>query len=197
MRPLWNHNIHYHPLLIEAVPQGASRVLDVGCGEGMLARALRAKAAHVIGIDLDAPSLALARDADRDGIEYVEGDFLTYPFEPASFDVLVSVATLHHVDAATGLRRMAELLKPGGVLAIVGLARDAALGDYALAVAAVLANRVKRLTVQHWVHPSPIVWPPPETWAATRAIAERELRGMRWRRHLYWRYSIVWTKPRS
>ena len=38
----WNHNIHYHRLILDAVPPGARRALDVGCGEGTLARQLRA-----------------------------------------------------------------------------------------------------------------------------------------------------------
>lgn len=34
----WNHNVHLHPVVLDAVPTGAQRGLDVGCGEGMLAR---------------------------------------------------------------------------------------------------------------------------------------------------------------
>ena len=196
-RARWNHNLHYHRLLLDAVPAGAARVLDVGCGEGTLARALRARAAHVVGIDLDAASLAHARAAGSDGIEYVHGDVRTVPFELASFDAVVSVATLHHMDATAGLRRMVALLRPGGVLAILGLARDAAPLDYALSAVAVVASRAHRLVRRHWEHPSPKVWPPPETWASMRAIAARELPGHRWRRHLLWRYSLVWTKPRA
>ena len=56
----WNHNIHYHPILLAAVRPGG-HVLDVGCGEGMLTRALAGTAASVIGIDMHAPSIELAR----------------------------------------------------------------------------------------------------------------------------------------
>jgi hypothetical protein len=34
MRRRWNHNIHYHPVLLEAMPARRERALDVGCGEG-------------------------------------------------------------------------------------------------------------------------------------------------------------------
>jgi len=34
----WNHNIHYHRRILGAIPENAQRALDVGCGEGMLAR---------------------------------------------------------------------------------------------------------------------------------------------------------------
>ncbi|WP_326643526.1 methyltransferase domain-containing protein [Nonomuraea fuscirosea] len=57
----WNHNIHYHPRILRAVPDGAKSALDVGCGEGTLARELRRVVPHVTGIDPDAAVLGLAR----------------------------------------------------------------------------------------------------------------------------------------
>ena len=120
----WNHNLHYHRVILAAVPDGARRSLDVGCGEGMLARDLRRLVAHVTGIDRDAASIDVARREDGGtGVEYVVGDFMTHPFEPGSFDHIASIAALHHMDAAAALHRMRELLAPGGTLAIVGLAR--------------------------------------------------------------------------
>ena len=191
----WNHNIHYHPLVLAAVPPGCERALDVGCGEGMLARALRARAAHVTGIDLDAASIAAAQSAGGDGIEYVQDDFATHPFEPASFDFVASVAMLHHVDMTAGLERMRALLRPGGTLAVVGLARSRWPADLPRDVAAVIAHRVLAATRSHWEHPSPIVWPPPESYASAQRIAERVLPGVAVRRHLLWRYTLRWTKP--
>ena len=52
-------------------------------------------------------------------------DFLEYPFEHESFDFITSVATLHHMDATAALTRMRTLLRPGGALAIPGLAPSA------------------------------------------------------------------------
>src|SRR5262249_17023706 len=63
----WNHNPHYHGLILEAIPPGCQRVLDVGCGEGMLARQLARLVPHVVGLDSDAASLGLARRQDPDG----------------------------------------------------------------------------------------------------------------------------------
>ncbi|MGH3801121.1 MAG: hypothetical protein ACRDTD_13480 [Pseudonocardiaceae bacterium] len=37
----WNHNLHYHSMILNAVADGSVRALDVGCGEGTLARQLR------------------------------------------------------------------------------------------------------------------------------------------------------------
>lgn len=121
----WNHNLHYHRSILGSLRGGCESALDVGCGEGVLTRQLRRQVAHVVGIDLDEGSIRLAEQQSRpDDISYVIGNVLTYPFEPASFAAVTSVATLHHLDAEAGLRRMAELLRPGGTLAVVGLAPE-------------------------------------------------------------------------
>jgi len=97
----WNHNTHYYPLVLAAVPDGCRRALDVGCGEGMLARELAARVPQVVGIDKHEPSIALAREQGPDGrVEYVLGDFLEYPFPAASFGLVSCVAALHHLDPA-------------------------------------------------------------------------------------------------
>ena len=134
--PRWNHNTHYHPLILGAVPDGCRRSLDVGCGEGMLARDLRRVVPHVTGIDRDAASIDVARRQDAGGdVEYVVGDFMTHPFAPGSFDHIASIAALHHMDAAAALERMRGLLAPGGTLAIVGLARNRYPADLPFALA--------------------------------------------------------------
>jgi 2-polyprenyl-3-methyl-5-hydroxy-6-metoxy-1,4-benzoquinol methylase len=193
----WNHNIHYHGLVLGALPRGCRRVLDVGCGEGMLTRRLHGRAEQVTGIDVDEPSIGLARRqaSARSGIEYVVGDVLAHPFEPASYDAVVSVAALHHMDARSALECMGQLLRPGGILAVIGLARSRSLADVPYDLAGVLANRAARAG-RAWFEPaSPVVWPPPETHRAMRRIAEEVLPGARWRRRLYFRYSLVWTRP--
>jgi len=193
----WNHNIHYYPLVLAAVPPGCQRVLEVGCGEGMLARQLACRVPRVVGIDQDTASIELARRQGPDGqVEFVCGDFLTHPFPLASFGLIACVAALHHMDAAAALTRMGQLLVPGGILVIVGLARSRP-PDLPWEAAAVIANLGHRATKGYWQHPSPIVWPPPHTYRQIRALAGEALPGVRFRRHLLWRYSLVWAKPAS
>jgi len=190
----WNHNLHYHPLILGAVPQGCRRSLDVGCGEGMLARELRQVVPYVTGIDRDAASIELARRQDED-IEFILGDFLTHPFEAASFDLIASIAVLHHMDATVALERMRHLLAPGGTLAIVGLARNRYPADLPFAVAGAVGHRIHRLSKPCWEDSAPRLWPPPDSFAQTRRLARRLLPGVRYRRLLLFRYSLVWTKP--
>src|SRR5690554_7950964 len=114
MASTWNHNTHFHPLALGGV-SSSTRALDVGCGEGLLTRELRAAgAAAVLGVDLSPEMVAEARErAGRDpGLEYLVADFLAMPVTE-QFDLVTCVATLHHVDLATGLRRLRELTAPG------------------------------------------------------------------------------------
>lgn len=127
-RPRWNHNIHFHPVVLSAIPDGARSALDVGAGDGMLAADLRHRIADVTAIDVDAAVLARAAAVHPD-VAWVEGDVLTHDFG-RTFDVVASVAVIHHFpDLRAGLRRLAALTAPGGVLVIVGLARGSTVGD--------------------------------------------------------------------
>lgn len=141
----WNHNIHYHRVILDAIPSGCRRALDVGCGEGTLTRQLRQLIPEVVGIDADDASITSARDhPDAGDIQYVEGDALAYEFDPTSFDLITSAASLHHMDAERALIHLRSLLRPGGVLAVIGLARSSPI-DWPLDLAAVAANCVRRL----------------------------------------------------
>jgi SAM-dependent methyltransferase len=191
----WNHNLHYHSVIVDAIPTGAQRALDVGCGEGILTRVLRAWVPSVTGLDIDAPSLELARRQGPADVDYVLGDLLTHPLEPRSFDVVTCVAALHHLDFAAGLRRMADLTAPGGVLAAVGVARRRLPHDLPWDVIGAVTTRVLRHRHGEWHTPAPKTWPPPLTFEQHRRVAAELLPGARFRRHILWRWSLVWRRP--
>lgn len=192
----WSHNVHYHPVVLRALPAGCERVLDVGCGEGALARELSRVVPHVTAIDLDGPIIDVAREeAAADTVHYVFGDFMTHGFEPESFDAVASIATLHHMDTAPALERMRTLLRPGGRLALVGLARSRHPIDLPFDLAGVVGTRLRRLREPYREVKAPTIWPPPETYRGMKRIAERILPGVRYRRHMYFRFSLVWRKP--
>lgn len=195
-RGRWNHNIHYARQLLGFVPGSAHDALDVGCGEGWLARELRRRVHHVVGIDPDAASIRAARElGEAVGIEYLLGDVLAYPFQPESFDVVMAVASLHHVPEQEGLQRMADLLRPGGFLGVVGLARTRSIRDLAFDLVGLVATRVHAHTKGYWETPAPKVWPPPHTYGELRRLSASILPGRTFRRGAMWRYVLTWTKP--
>lgn len=192
----WNHNIHYHPVVLAALPERCQSALDVGCGEWILTRQLREQVRQVVGIDLDERSIRLAEQRTHDlDIQYIVDDVLTHPFAAGSFEAVASVATLHHLDADAGLRRMADLVAPGGALIVVGLARSRLPRDLHWEVAALLAHRLQARRRGLWEHSAPTVWPPPLTFAQMKRLSAALLPGAVFRRHTLWRYSIVWNKP--
>lgn len=190
-RAPWNHNIHLHGVVTAAVPHGATSALDVGTGDGLLARELRDAVPDVTAVDVDGEVLARAA-MDRPDIAWVPGDIMRLDLG-RSFDVVASVATIHHLpDLTAGLSRLRDLTAPGGALVVIGLARPSSLGDHLLGVIGALQHRwyVRRRTL--WEHSAPTVWPPPHTYREVRVCAAEVLPGMIWRRHPMWRYSVVW-----
>ena len=196
MARFWNANTYYHRLILAELPPDAVRILDVGCGDGMLTAELAdAGVPQVVGLDVDQPVLDRAR-ARHEGkaIEWMRGDVLVAAFEPDSFDAVVSVAAIHHMDATESLARFARLVKRGGTVAIVGIAANA-WSDLPLAAVGMTLRQVLGLVHGQWNHSAPTCWPPPLTYGEMKALSARVLPGVRYRRHWLGRYSLVWRKP--
>jgi len=113
---------------------GGDRVLDVGCGTGVVAReAARRVGAEgrVVGLDLNPRMLAVARRLAPE-IEWRQGDAGDLPFEDGSFDLVASqYAAMFFPDPALALREMWRVLAPGGRLAVAVCGPLADAGGYA------------------------------------------------------------------
>jgi len=99
------------------------RVLDVGCGGGILAEALAREGAHVTGVDPSEKSLAVARAhaaRSRLTIDYRTGTAEDLPAAGSTFDLVFAVDVLEHVDdLERSLTAFARLLAPGSALAFL------------------------------------------------------------------------------
>lgn len=191
----WNHDIAYHGLVLRAVPVGARRALDVGSGDGALARALAAVVPEVWALDPDAPTLARAAAEDRgQGVRYIHGDLCTTPLPDAAFDLVAAVASLHHMDERAALGRMASLLRPGGRLVVIGVGRADLPHDLPYEVVGAVLNRLYQATRGFWRSGAP-TRPPTRSYADMRRLAEAALPDVRYRRHVLFRYSLLWTRP--
>ncbi len=191
---IWNHNLQYQQVLLDAIPDGCRAALDVGCGQGFLLKHLAARATTVIGIDQHAPSLAEAaeRTAGLPNVQLVEADVMTHDLGQ-TFDAVLSIAVVHHLPLEPGLVRMRELTAPGGVLGVVGLARSTSLRDYARDGVGAVETRLRRLRRPHTMVTAPVC-DPEETYDDVRTVAAAVLPGARFRRHNLFRYSLIWTR---
>jgi SAM-dependent methyltransferase len=102
-----------------------NKILDVGCGTGVLAREALRRVGHegqVVGLDLNEGMLAVAARTEP-RIEWRVGDAASLPFEDASFDVVVSqFALMYFPDRVASLSEMWRARAPGGRLAIAAWA---------------------------------------------------------------------------
>jgi demethylmenaquinone methyltransferase / 2-methoxy-6-polyprenyl-1,4-benzoquinol methylase len=101
-----------------------ARVLDLCCGTGDMAFALRRQSptARVIGADFAHAMLQLARkkSGDSDAIFWIEGDALQLPFPDQSFDLVTSAFGFRNLaDYDAGLKEIYRVLRPGGEYGIL------------------------------------------------------------------------------
>jgi SAM-dependent methyltransferase len=99
------------------------RILDAGCGTGenleCLQSAVGAKGA-VLGIDLSAAHVAVARAGNSAGIEVMQGDLMHAELAPASFDLIWCANTIHHMsDPLLAIQKMTPSLRPRGRIALL------------------------------------------------------------------------------
>lgn len=112
---------HYRPLRDAVVdllvPLKATRLLDIGCGEGYYTHAMTAAAADVVGLDIAKPAIQLAARCFR-GVTWVVASGASIPLADASIDVVCNLFTQLHV------AEMLRVLVAGGHVLVVTPAPD-------------------------------------------------------------------------
>ncbi|MGH9709671.1 MAG: class I SAM-dependent methyltransferase, partial [Candidatus Acidiferrales bacterium] len=113
--------------LLELIaPSGNERALDVACGPGTLARIFAPRVRWIGGLDLTPAMLERARkDAAATHIENfrpLRGNALGMPFHAATFDIVITSYSIHHLpDAVAAIREIARILKPGGKFGLLDM----------------------------------------------------------------------------
>ncbi|MFE3181819.1 class I SAM-dependent methyltransferase [Streptomyces violascens] len=117
--------LHVVDEALRGAPHG--RLLDVGCGPGMLVRRLldiRPGDFQITGIDRS-PAMIEAATArakgSGDDIEFRVARVEEMPFPDRHFDVVVAMGVLEYTDAAGGLREIARVVRPGGLVVVTML----------------------------------------------------------------------------
>ena len=192
----WNHNTAYYGLIRRSVPTGSHDLLDVGCGRGRLARELSGPGRRVLGLDPSAEMVDAAKaiSTGMTGLEFDVGDFLTAEIPPDSYDFVCFVASLHHMDQVRALAKAAEILRPGGRLVVIGLARATTLREELVSAVCAFVAWFNDLRPEFGDDGTFPTEEPVLGWGETRKLLQDALPGARFRRRLYFRYSLVWTK---
>ncbi|WP_285735612.1 class I SAM-dependent methyltransferase [Kitasatospora phosalacinea] len=216
----FDHNDHYHRLLLRQLPPGCRTALDVGCGTGRFARRLAARGIVVDAVDPAAEAVAAARELTARELStreltaaagagerprFRQADVTQVELPRGHYDFVSCLASLHHMPFDT-VRALRESLAPGGVLVVLGCYPERSRTDWAWSLAAVPVNAAARVAVAlaervrggRPAGPGAVrapVAPPRMSYAETRREAAVLLPGCRMRRLLFWRYLLVHRAP--
>ncbi len=189
------------------VPLKSKRVLDIGCGGGILADAMARQGAQVLGIDLATKALKVAQlhalEANTQGVEYREISAEALAAEqPGSFDMVTCMEMLEHVpDPSSVVRACATLLKPGGQVFFSTINRNAKAFLFAIVGAEYMLNLLPRGTHEYakFIKPSELA-----SYCRSAGLDLQQTRGMEYNpltRH-YWlsadtsvNYMLATQKP--
>ncbi|MDD5404371.1 MAG: bifunctional 2-polyprenyl-6-hydroxyphenol methylase/3-demethylubiquinol 3-O-methyltransferase UbiG [Sulfuricella sp.] len=150
------HDIN--PLRLEYIDSLAGlpdkRVLDVGCGGGILSESMAARGANVTGIDLGEKSLKVARLHLLESGQKVDYRLITVEAlaqqEPEQYDIVTCMEMLEHVpDPASIVRACSQLVKPGGQVFFSTLNRNLKSYLYAVIGAEYVLNMLPRGTHEY------------------------------------------------
>ncbi len=201
----WNHNNHYHHFLLKQLPPQCRTALDIGCGTGEFSRLLAQRVERVMAIDLSPNMIKIAKQRSRQfpNIDFQVADVMLWEPPTEKMDLIVSIATLHHVSIERLLPNLKAALNPGGRLVILDLLKYETLQDRLSDVIAVPLNWVYRAINNRQFRPSPEAVEAMRehlrtdeylTLSQARQIYPHFLNGAHVRKHLFWRYSMVWRK---
>lgn len=186
----WDPNSEFKPLhdinplrlnfIDERVSLAGKRVLDVGCGGGLLSEGMSLRGAHVTGIDMGEAPLSVAR---LHGLESgVKVDYRQTTIEalaevePESYDVVTCLEMLEHVPQPPSvIAACARVLKPGGQLFLSTLNRNPKSWLFAIVGAEYVLKMLPRGTHEwkKFIRPSELA-----DWVRDAGLDVREITGM-------------------
>ncbi len=185
----WDENGEFKPLhrlnpvraayVAERCPLAGARVLDVGCGGGLLSEALTRAGAQVTGIDLSPAMIEVAMlHAAEAGLRigYRVGEAQSLVTAGETFDVVCCMEMLEHVpEPAKLIAQFSRLVRPGGALFVSTLNRNLRAFLGAIVGAEYVLRLLPRGTHEYdrFIKPAELA-----TWARRAGLALADLRGI-------------------
>lgn len=173
-----------NPLRLDYIDRHAGlqgkRVLDVGCGGGILSESMSARGADVTGIDLGEKALKVAQlhqleSGARVNYRLVAVETMAIE-QPASYDVVTCMEMLEHVpDPAAVIEACAKLVKPGGSVFFSTINRNPKAYLFAVLGAEYILNMLPRGThaYEKFIKPSEL-----SHWARVAGLTTNDIKGM-------------------
>jgi len=186
----WDLNSEFKPLhainplrlnwIDSLISLKGKRVLDVGCGGGILSESIFFKGAEVVGIDLGEKALNVAKlhqleSGAKVDYQYIAVEQLAVQ-QPASFDVVTCMEMLEHVPDPTAIiSACAQLVKPGGSVFFSTINRNPKSYLFAVVGAEYVLNLLPKGTHDYakFIKPSELV-----SWARSAHLEMQAMRGM-------------------
>ena len=201
----WDHNRQYQNYLLKNIPENCNRILDVGCGTGELTKKLVSFGKELTGIDISEIMLHEAEKRNYDEkIIYIKTSAEIYLGETdKQFDIIISVAALHHMNEERILKAMKDKLTKNGKILILDIVKEKTITDYFLSIIAVILNPIITLIMNGRLR---VGKDEREAWAEhfqydryltiieVKNIAKKVLGKAKIKRHLFWRYSLVYSQ---
>jgi ubiquinone/menaquinone biosynthesis C-methylase UbiE len=119
-RPMYPDELVDQACQVAGIGDG-DQVLEIGCGSGQLTRSLVARGLHVTALEPGRNLIALARQnlEGAGAVEFMNARFEDAPCPREHFRAVFSASALHWVDPEVSWRKIADVLVPGGTLALV------------------------------------------------------------------------------
>ena len=117
LQSLWLHRRWKRRLVKMAGVRPGEKALDLCCGTGDIAFALRDAGAEVMGLDFSPAMLSMAQKRGRNEVQFIQGDAQHVPCEDAAFDIVTIGYGLRNLESwEAGLEEIVRLARPGGRL---------------------------------------------------------------------------------
>ncbi len=164
----------------ERAPLEGKKVLDMGCGGGILSESMATRGARVTGIDMGEKPLSVAKlHLKESGLEVDYRQTTTEALaieEPESFDIITCMEMVEHVpDPASVINACSRLVRPGGELFFSTINRTPKAWLFAIVGAEYLLNILPKGThsYEKFIRPSEL-----EKWARESGLVSKEITGM-------------------